>query len=100
MTIQERFYTVEEFEAFTELPENVDSLFEFIGGEIFEVPSNPLVSKFASRMNLYIGMYLLQNNIGHLTGESGGYMVSGERYAPDVAFISYEKQPELASQGY
>jgi len=27
-------------------------------------------------------------------------MVSGERYAPDVAYISKERQPELARQGY
>jgi Uma2 family endonuclease len=100
MTIQERILTVEEFEAFTELPENVDSLFEFIGGELVEVPSNPQVSKLATRVSLYIGMYLLKNNIGHLTGEAGGYIVSGERYAPDVAFIAYEKQPELAATGY
>jgi Uma2 family endonuclease len=100
MTMQERLYTVEEFETFTELPENADKFFEFVGGEIVEVPSNPKVSKIASRINLYIGMYLLQNDIGHLTGEAGGYKVSGERYAPDVGFIAYEKQPELAESGY
>jgi len=27
-------------------------------------------------------------------------MVDGERYAPDVAFISYARQPKLARQGY
>ena len=27
-------------------------------------------------------------------------MVSGERYAPDVAFISVARQPELAKEGY
>ena len=66
MTIQERILTVEEFEAFTELPENVDSLFEFIGGELVEVPSNPQVSKLATRVSVYIGMYLLKNNIAFL----------------------------------
>ena len=100
MTLQEQFMTVDQFEAFTELPENAEKLFEFVGGEVMEVPSNPYVSKIASLFNLYIGMYLLEHDLGHLTGEQGGYEVFGDRYAPDVAFISYERQPELAKSGY
>lgn len=100
MTLQEQFMTVDQFEAFTELPENAEKLFEFVGGEVMEVPSNPYVSKIASFFNLYIGMYLLEHDLGHLTGEQGGYEVFGDRYAPDVAFISYERQPELAKSGY
>ncbi|MDQ7027447.1 MAG: Uma2 family endonuclease [Anaerolineae bacterium] len=100
MMIQERINTVEEFEAFTELPENADSLFEFIGGGIFEVPSNPAVSKIAMMIGALLLTFVQKHKLGHITGEAGGYIVSGERYAPDVAFISYEKQPELAGSGY
>jgi Uma2 family endonuclease len=100
MTTHERIYTVDEFEVFTELPENADSLFEFIGGEIFEVPSNLLVSKIAMIIGALILAFVQKHKLGHVTGEAGGYIVSGERYAPDVAFISYEKQPEITSQGY
>lgn len=92
--------TVAEFEQFVRQPENADRLFEYIGGEIIEVPSNPFVSKIASRISGYFFAFLLQHDLGHLTGEAGGYMVSGERYAPDVAFIRYAKQPELAQSGY
>jgi len=92
--------TVTEFDRFVELPENSDKLYEFIGGEVVEVPSNMYVSNIAARIIVLIGIYLMKNDIGHLTGEGGGYMVSGERYAPDVTFISYVKQPELARQGY
>lgn len=100
MTVQERDYTVDEFDEFVELPENAEKLFEFIGGEIFEVPSNPYVSKIAGLIITYLNIYLFKNDIGHVTGEQGGYMVAGERYAPDAAFISYEKQAELVKQGY
>lgn len=100
MTIQDHPLTVEAFDAFADLPENEDRLLEFIGGEIFDVPSNPYASKIAARIIVLIGIYLMKNDVGHLTGEAGGYMVSGERYAPDVAFISYEKQAELAKSGY
>jgi len=30
----------------------------------------------------------------------GGYMVSGERYAPDVAYIAKSRQEKLAERGY
>jgi Uma2 family endonuclease len=100
MAVQTRSMTIEEFEQFTQSPENEDRLFEYIGGEIVEVPSSAYTSKIASRISGFIFIYLLQHDIGHLTGEAGGYRVSGEDYAPDVAFISKQKQPELAQRGY
>ena len=100
MTAPGHTMTAEAFDAFTERDENADKLFEFIGGEIVEVPSNAYASKIASRVNGYIFVYLMNKDIGHLTGEQGGYQVAGERYAPDVAFISYARQPELAKKGY
>ena len=100
MTSPARVYTAEEFDSFIELPENAERLWEFIAGEIVEVPSNPYVSKIAAKIIILLGIYLMQHKLGHLTGEAGGYMVAGERYAPDVAFVSYEKQPSLVKEGY
>lgn len=100
MVIQHTPVTVEEFEAFVALPENAERLFELIGGEVVEVPSNPYSSKIAARVLIRIGVFVEQNDLGHVTGEAGGYVVSGEKYAPDVAFISKERQPELAHEGY
>ena len=101
MTIQlKRRVTLDEFEAFIAYPENTEKLFEFVSGEIVEVPSNPYASKIAGKIFGELYIYLKSNDIGHLTGEAGGYMVGGERYAPDVAYISYDRQPELAGQGY
>lgn len=94
------FVTEAEFEQFTRLPENDDKLFELIGGEIIEVPSNPFASKVGYNLGIEVGMFNKIHRLGHVTGEAGGYMVAGERYAPDVAFISYTKQPELAHEGY
>ncbi|MEL6271397.1 MAG: Uma2 family endonuclease [Chloroflexota bacterium] len=100
MTLQERFFTAEQFDAFTERPENADKLFEFIGGEIVEVPSNPYSSKIAARFTRYLGEHADDNDLGHVTGEQGGYQVSGERYAPDTAYISFERQEALVKSGY
>ena len=92
--------TAAAFEAWADLPENRERTFEFIGGEVVEVPSNPLVSKIAGWILTALNMYLLNNDLGHVTGADGGYIVDGERYVPDVAFISYARQPELPASGY
>lgn len=96
MAAQERIYvTLQEFERFIHLPENADRVFEYVGGEIVEVPSNPLSSKIAMLVVGALLNYLQHHDIGHVTGEAGGYRVFGERYAPDAAFISYARQPQL-----
>ena len=92
--------SAEAFDRFAQLPENADRVLEFIGEEIFEVPSNAYVSMIAGLILTAINLYLRNNPIGYVTGEAGGYMVAGERYAPDVAFISYARQAELARTGY
>lgn len=101
MAVQrEDVLTLDQFTQFIQLPENSEKLFEFINGEIIEVPSNPFVSKIAGLILTFINLYLFKNDIGHVTGEAGGYIVNGELYAPDVAFIAYAKQPQLVKEGY
>jgi len=46
MVIQTRDYTAKKFDDFVGLPQNRDKLFEFIGGEIVEVPSNETTQKW------------------------------------------------------
>ena len=93
------FHTVERhsldaFEKVISLPENVDKRFEYIAGEICEVPSNPLASQIAMLIGAMLTIFVRQHRLGHVTGSDSGYMVGGDRYAPDVAFISIEKHPD------
>lgn len=92
--------TGKEFENWVEQQNNEDDIFEFIGGEIFQMPSNSFSSMIATRIIIRIGIYLLQNNIGYLTTEAGGYKIGDERYVPDVAFVSYTKQKQPDKKGY
>src|SRR5258708_32863631 len=94
MAVQDRIkLTVEEFDRLVDLPENADRLFEYIGGEAIEVPSNPKVSEIAATIITAINVHLDQQRIdGHVTGEAGGYKISRERYPPDVASISASRQ--------
>lgn len=81
-------------------PDYRDRHLELLHGKIVEVPSNPYASMIAARILTLISIYLIEYDIGHVTGEGGGYIVNGQVYAPDVAFITYEQQPELAREGF
>jgi Uma2 family endonuclease len=94
--------TADAFEAFMARPENADRLFELINGEIIEkMPSNPHASEIAQLIAFFIRLYLREHKIaGHVTDGQGGYIIAGQQFAPDVAYISNDRQPELARQGY
>lgn len=93
--------TIQDIEIFANLSQNSEKIFELVSGEIIEVPSNPYVSEIANLISFFIRLFLRENNLkGHVTGADGGYIINGDVYAPDVAYISYDRQPELARKGY
>jgi Uma2 family endonuclease len=100
MVLRTQLVTAEQFDELIQRPDRGDTIYELISGEIVEVPSNAYVSSLAARIIGYLFIFLLKNPIGHVTGADGGYQVAGERYAPDVAYISKTCQPELAREGY
>lgn len=100
MAINKQLVTPEQFDDFIARPENNDQLFELIAGEIVEVPSNPYVSQISLLIGSIILTFVRKHKLGNVTGEAGGYMVGGERYAPDVGFVSIVKQQQLVKEGY
>ena len=97
---KQKAYTDSEFEAFIRLPENSEKRFEFIDGEIIEVPSNPYSSEIAALIIYALLAFVRPRGLGHVTGESGGYIVAEQKLAPDVAFMSAARQPQLVREGY
>ena len=95
MTLLKTRVTVDEFDAFIQLPENDDKLFELIEGEIIEMTSNSFSSMLAMLFGAFITTYVLQHNLGYVTGADGGYLVGNERYLPDVGFISTARHPGI-----
>lgn len=80
--------TVAEFQTFIERDENREQHFELIDGEIVEVPSNPLVSVIAMRIVGFLFIFLREHQVdGHVTGEGGGFIIDGQVFAPDVAYV-------------
>lgn len=100
MVTTRELLTIADFEAFLDTQGEGPHRYELINGEIVSVGSNNFASMIAGKVFLYIGMYLLNNNIGQITGEAGSYVINGNVYTPDVAYISYERLPEFARQGF
>ncbi len=93
--------TIADFETFLDQPENYDQIFELINGEIVAVPSNPYVSKIAGRISYFVRHFLFQNNLeDHVTAEAAGYIIQNNVYAPDVAYVSHQRQAELPRKGF
>ncbi len=92
--------TKEQFYEFVMRPENRDRNFEYIGGEIVEVVSNGKSSRKGFALALEVGVFVKRNKLGRCTGADGGYVVSGEDYIPDGAFMSYKRQPEPNNEAY
>lgn len=89
-----------EFDLWVDEQNNSDDIFELIGGEIFQMPSNAFASMIAGRIFGFLFIYLLKNDIGYATVPDGRYKVGDERYAPDVAFVSYTRQRQPDKKTY
>jgi Uma2 family endonuclease len=102
MLIEKQTYTLAEFEAIDRLPQNADKVLELIDGEIVEkTAAPPFYSATASRISRYLLGFIDEYHLGYVTGEAGGYHVSDRNmFAPDVAFISKERQPDLPREGF
>jgi Uma2 family endonuclease len=92
--------TPEDFDRFIALPENADRDYEHIGGMIAEVVSNNYSSLLAAIILAELMTYVRKHKLGWVTGADGGYQVSGEKYIPDVAFISVARQPQPSRDAY
>ncbi len=100
MVIQTRSVTPEAFDRFVLLPENRDRNFELIAGEIVEVVSNSYSSEIAGIILGEFRAFIKGKDLGRVTGADGGYIVEGERYIPDVAYMSNARQPKRSYAAY
>jgi len=93
--------TLQEFEDFIFHPDNVDRHYEFIAGEIVAMVSNNYSSEIASEILFLIRLHMKQTGLkGRVTMADGGYQIGEDRYIPDVAFISWDKQPNSSHEAY
>ncbi|MDX2077651.1 MAG: Uma2 family endonuclease [bacterium] len=89
--------TVEQFDEWVMLPENIGMDYEYIGGEIKSVVAHGYSSRVTAIVIYELMAYMRRTGIqGKVTGADGGYQVAGERYIPDVAY----SQDPTSTKGY
>jgi Uma2 family endonuclease len=100
MAISEKTFTAEEFDEFVLLPEHGDTLFELINGRVYPVVSNNRSSRIGASILIAVGSFVKAKELGYVTGADGGYIVTGERLMPDLAFMSKARQPRRSKAAY
>ncbi len=96
MTIQQRIYTVEEFEEFLTQTENKDRLFELIDGEIVEQVPTETHGEIAGEFFVYLREFVRPRKLGRVTLEAT-HRIPEDKYnsrRPDVSFIA-GKRPSV-----
>jgi Uma2 family endonuclease len=98
---QIRRMSAEKFDEFIMQPENADRNFELIAGEMVEkLVSNSRSSRIAAWILMKLGVFVDEHELGYVTGPDGGYIVCGERYIPDGAFLSKTRRPVFPNAAY
>lgn len=101
MVLETKQLTVEAFDELVLQAEYADRDWEYIGKEMVEVSSNNMASAIAANALFLIKQYAKQSgNSGFVTGADGGYKIAGQRYIPDVAYVSRARQEKLTTEGY
>lgn len=93
-------YTLAEFHAFANDPDNADKLYELIDGEIVKKTGYFTPSEIAVTIGMYIGIWARETRLGYVTGADGSYAISDDNeFIPDVGYISKERLPDIPSRG-
>jgi Uma2 family endonuclease len=97
MALREKLYTAEEFFEIAGLPENEEKRLELDDGEIVDMAeSSPINTVTAMRIGTFLNIFVMQRNLGYVTGADGGFKLAERRVRqPDVGFISKARAPKL-----
>ncbi len=86
--------TLNQYETFLTLPENVGLRFELIRGEIVEKMPTYLHAYIISRLNILLGIFLLQHSLGVTLVEARFLLPDDENdVIPDLSFVAQGHGP-------
>lgn len=93
MVVQAKLYTVEEYLALCQQPENADRRLELVEGGDCRAGSVEQ-EKHCDRGTIahYLNAYVIPTDIGYISGADGGYQLGPRSVRlPDAAFIPTER---------
>ena len=93
MVVENKLYTVADFEAFLAQPENQDRLFELINGEIVEKMPTETHGMIQAELARVLGNFVKAGKLGRVVTETRHH-AQGDDHSdllPDVAFTSRER---------
>jgi Uma2 family endonuclease len=101
MAITERLITVDEFEAFIELPENADRTFELIDGEIIEKMPTERHGLTAGTLYGWLWSFITPRKLGRLVIEVRYRLPEHEHDSriPDISFTLAERVQPVVDEG-
>ena len=74
-----------------------DAGFELIEGVLKEVsPSSSKSSEIGARILIFVGQFVIEHRLGHVTGADGGFILSSNPHtvvAPDVGYFRGDRYP-------
>jgi Uma2 family endonuclease len=100
MLLEQKTYTVEEYEAFLALPENHDRLFELIDGEIVEKMPTEEHGVVTANLIYLLMIFTRRNGSGRVTTETRYRAKEDTRNdrLPDIAFTRAERLQPLVTR--
>jgi Uma2 family endonuclease len=101
MVTREKRYTIDQFEAFIALPENVNRRFELLNGEIIERMPTEEHGLIVSNILAFIWNFIRPRKLGRVTVEARHRVPNDDHKAriPDIAYTSAERALPLTTQG-
>ncbi|MCS7072215.1 MAG: Uma2 family endonuclease [Anaerolinea sp.] len=74
-------------------------ILELIDGELVEKMPSFTPSRIAARISFFLMQYLMERDLGYVTGADGGYVLNeGNVFIPDVGFITRARLPEAPAR--
>lgn len=93
--------TIQEFWEAADRPEYEDQQLELHNGALIIMPPpKPYNSEIAIKIATYLNVFVMEHDLGRVTGADGAYQISDETlYVPDVAFIAHNDIPSSYERG-
>lgn len=97
MVVGEKLYTADEFFEWVQSEAYTDRRLELVTGVIVEMPpSRPINTIVAWNIARIVGNYVVENDLGYMSGADGGYRLSADTVRqPDAAFVSKERYASI-----